>query len=81
MQSQLLSEACEALYGGLHLNKLAVALGVNDRTVRRWMAETEIVPFGVWLDIAQEAGKRRAMLSILIENIGNMAEKQMAPNQ
>lgn len=76
-QSQLLSAACEALFGGLHLNKLAVMLGINDRTARRWMAGTETVPFGVWLDIAQEAGKRRAMLTILIEDIGNIAEKQM----
>ena len=47
MTPDLLREAGEALYGPLWQSELARALGVADRTVRRWIAGERPVPAGL----------------------------------
>lgn len=49
--SILLQRAGEALYGKLWQSALARALGVSDRTMRRWIAEPYEIQIGVWNDI------------------------------
>jgi hypothetical protein len=44
MTPALLREAGEALYGPLWQSELARALGVADRTVRRWIAGERALP-------------------------------------
>ena len=44
MTPALLREAGEALYGPLWQSELARAVGVADRTVRRWLASQRPVP-------------------------------------
>lgn len=52
----------EALYGPNWQTPLAEALGVADRTVRRWAAGDFAVPDGVWSDIAKLCKTRGADL-------------------
>ncbi len=61
----LLREAGAALYGPRWQSDLARALGVSDRTVRRWDAGSHNVPAGAWSDLRallQERGKALAVV-------------------
>ena len=49
---KLLREAGESLYGPQWQSELARALGVNDRTVRRWLAGGNAIPAWVWKELA-----------------------------
>ena len=51
MTPDLLREAGEALFGTLWQSELARALGVNDRTVRRWLAGGNAIPVDVGIDL------------------------------
>lgn len=65
MTPSLLREAGEALYGPRWQSDLARALGVSDRTVRRWDAGSHDVPKGAWSDLRsllQERGKALAVV-------------------
>ena len=62
--SALLGALGAALYGEHWKNPLANALGVSDRTLRRWL-QTEAVPPGVWAEIAELAAEREAQLGPL----------------
>lgn len=61
----LLAEAGEALYGARWQSDLARDLGVSDRTVRRWVAGTTVVPPGLWLDLLHLTQERAAVLDAL----------------
>lgn len=63
--SLLLVECGEALYGPRWQCELARALGVADRTVRRWVAGTHPVPDGLWLDLLRLTQERAAALDAL----------------
>lgn len=63
--SRLLVEAGEALYGPRWQSELARALGVNERTVRRW-ATGELSPRpGIYLDALKLTQERAAVLDAL----------------
>ena len=51
MNSKLLREAGEALFGTRWQSDLARDLGVADRTMRRWLAGAGDMPPGVALDL------------------------------
>jgi hypothetical protein len=52
-----------ALFGSQWQSEMARALGVSDRTVRRWHAGESPMPGGVWLDIAKLCAERSAILA------------------
>ncbi len=63
--SRLLVEAGEALYGPRWQTDLARDLGVSDRTMRRWVADTSAVPVGLYVDLLRLTQARAAVLDAL----------------
>lgn len=63
--SRLLVECGEALYGPMWQSALARDLGVNDRTVRRWVAGTSPVPVGLYVDLLRLTQERAQVLDEL----------------
>jgi hypothetical protein len=51
MTAERFTEIAEALYGPAWRNSIAIALGVDDRVVRRWTGGA-IIPAGVARDLA-----------------------------
>lgn len=60
----LLPQVGQALWGSRWQTDLAEAIGVSDRTVRRWVAG-ERIPAGVWLDLIRLMQERSATLDML----------------
>jgi hypothetical protein len=50
---EMLRQAGEALYGERWQSELSRAIGVSDRTMRRWISDPYEIPGGVWNDIQQ----------------------------
>ena len=50
---EMLRLAGEALYGERWQSELSRAVGVSDRTMRRWVSDPYEIPGGVWNDIQQ----------------------------
>lgn len=63
--SRLLVEAGEALYGPRWQSELARDIGVSDRTMRRWVADTSAVPAGLYVDLLRLTQERAAVLDAL----------------
>jgi DNA-binding transcriptional regulator YdaS (Cro superfamily) len=63
MTPTLLRTAGEALYGSLWQSEMARALGVADRTVRRWAAGQFQIPAGVWPQVRELLAERGAVLA------------------
>lgn len=63
--SRLLVEAGEALYGPRWQSELARDLGVADRTMRRWVADTSAVPPGLYVDLLRLTQERAEVLEAL----------------
>ena len=66
MTPVLLHNVGAALYGPRWQSELARALGVSDRTVRRWAAGTHPIPAGLYLELlrlcsAREDGLREVV--------------------
>jgi hypothetical protein len=62
--------AGEVLFGERWQAPLAGALGVSERTMRRWVAGTSPVPDGVWADIVDlivERHERTVALRQMLE--------------
>jgi len=59
----------EALYGPRFQRELAGALGVNERTMRRWVAGDFDPPESLRADLLRLLKERRAGLTGLINNI------------
>lgn len=66
MTPERLAEIGRALYGPQWQTPLAAALGVADRTVRRWMAGSAPVPDGIESDLRGIIADRLAVLRDLI---------------
>lgn len=63
-------EACgEALHGKQWRLELAQALGVSERTIRRWAAGSSPVPAGAWTDLEAMLLERAARLKALAGEI------------
>ena len=69
MSNTLLTEAGRALYGSRWQTDLAQALGVNDRTVRRWVAGTESPRASVHADLMKLCQERSKTLDDLISKL------------
>jgi hypothetical protein len=65
MSSRLLRETGEALYGPRWQSELARDLDVSDRTIRRWVAGSDDVPEGVYLDLLRLITERADVLDRL----------------
>jgi hypothetical protein len=63
-----LQSAGEALYGPRWQSDLARALGVSDRTMRRWVASDD-VPDGVWAEIRALVKARRGTLTDVLRSL------------
>jgi len=59
----LLRQVGQALYGERWMAPLCVALGVSDRTLRRWLIASAPVPEGVWTDLAEALGDGLVLLA------------------
>jgi hypothetical protein len=71
----LLEEAGAALYGPRWQTDLAHALGVSDRTIRRWIAGGDAsIPESVWADIAVVLDLRGADLADVRRKVAAQAE-------
>lgn len=55
-----------ALYGPRFQRELATALGVNERTVRRWVAGDTSIPETIENDLKKLVKERSAMLMRLL---------------
>lgn len=69
--SRLLVESGEALYGSRWQSDMARDLGVSDRTVRRWVADSSAVPPGVYVDLLRITIERAAALDALAVRLKN----------
>ena len=67
--SRLLVECGEALYGPRWQSEMARDLGVSDRTMRRWVADTSAVPVGLYLDLLRLTQERAAVLDALASRL------------
>lgn len=69
--SSFLAECGESLFGQKWRVDLAQALGVSERTVRRWAAGSSPVPGDVWLEInsllSSRAKRLREMAALLLK--------------
>lgn len=59
MKTRTLCRAGEALFGPLWQTRFAHALGVNDRTIRRWATGEVAIPARVRAELVVLAQKRR----------------------
>jgi hypothetical protein len=71
--SRLLVESGEALYGPRWQTELARDLGVSDRTMRRWVADTSAVPVGLYVDLLGLTQERAAVLDALAPRLRDAA--------
>jgi hypothetical protein len=55
------------LWGSRWQTEMAVALGVNDRTVRRWASGAQAPEPGIWAGIAEIIQQRRTELGELLD--------------
>lgn len=67
----LLIETGQALYGQQWQTALARDLGVNDRTMRRWVAGQFPVPVGVRAELVTLLKERGVMLDALAERLSS----------
>lgn len=71
-QHDLLAQCGEALWGTRWQSDFAEAIGVSDRTVRRWVAGERIPP-GVFVDLMRITMERAAYLEGLAEGMRAVA--------
>jgi hypothetical protein len=57
------------LWGSRWQTDMAIALGVNDRTVRRWVSGAETPRPGVWTELIEIIRERREELGEVIERV------------
>lgn len=66
MRHDLLTKCGEALYGPRWQSELARELGIDDRTMRRWVAGESRIPDGVNVDLLRLLTERAADIDDLI---------------
>lgn len=77
LSAVLLRQIGEALYGAEWQTPLSQAVGVSDRSVRRWAAGTDEVPPGVWHDIHRHAYARWATIRYFDEEIERVLQSSV----
>jgi hypothetical protein len=74
MTPDLLEEAGQALYGDLWQSALARDLNVNDRTVRRWIANDSPLPDGLASEVTQLLRQRGFALTAVLRKLPRNGE-------
>ena len=74
MPPHTLTTIGEALYGSQWQSELARALGVNDRTVRRWAAGKNAMPEGISEELSELCAERGKSLVELAAKLRRSAE-------
>lgn len=69
MSNKLLKDAGEALYGPHWQSELARQLGVNDRTVRRWVSGATDTPPGISVDLLRLCTERAQEIDVVIDRL------------
>jgi hypothetical protein len=67
-----------ALYGPGWRPELADRLGISPRSLRRFLAEPEIIPSGVWNDLGTLIMNRRSAMSHLLVHVVAAKDKAKA---
>jgi hypothetical protein len=67
--AELIRTVGSKLWGSRWQTDMAQALGVNDRTVRRWVSGAEEPRSGVWTELIQILRERREELGKVIERV------------
>lgn len=75
MDAALIKRAGEALFGNQWQTPLAEALGVSDRTMRRWVSGDTPVPRGVLDDIERVARQRVADIYAFMAELTSTSAK------
>lgn len=73
MSSKLLADAGAALYGPRWQTEMARDLDISDRTIRRWVAGTDDVPHGAYLDLLRIVEERAIDLDALTPKLRRAA--------
>ena len=77
----LLPEVGDALWGGKEWqHEMAVALGVNPRRVRAWVAGEEPVPEGVWRELHEMLRQQAVENARLSGQLHEMLRQQAVEN-
>jgi hypothetical protein len=74
MQTDILRKVGEFFHGDEWQAPLARDLGVNERSMRRWLAGTENVPKGVWKDLGSKLELYQRSLGILVSAVNHAAD-------
>ena len=69
----------ETLYGPNYRSELGRALGVNERTIRRWVSGEYPVPDKVWLELAEFCQERHETLKLLDGPLRDAATMENPP--
>jgi len=69
LSSNLLRNVGEFFHGQEWQAPLARDLEINERTMRRWVAGTEIIPRGVWSDLGRKMEMYHQTLAILLGEV------------
>jgi Protein of unknown function (DUF1488) len=74
----ILRQIGEALYGATWQAELSKAIGVSDRSMRRWAAGTDAVPSGVWRDIHYHAESRWRTIQYFDEEVAKLLNSEVS---
>ena len=66
---ELIRAVGEHLWGSRWQTDMAIALGVNDRTVRRWASGAQVPQPGIWAELIPIIRRRRVELSELLKMV------------
>jgi hypothetical protein len=79
LSNDLLRNVGQFFYGAEWQGPLARDLGVNDRSLRRWVAGKEEIPRGVWSDLSARLGKYQNGLGLLARAVNQVAQVSATP--
>jgi transcriptional regulator with XRE-family HTH domain len=74
-QRAALEKIGPSLFGSAWQSDLARALGVTDRTVRRWFAGEHVMSRETWEEVAKLAGRRSSYLAATVTLAESIASK------
>lgn len=74
MTPELLREVGESLYGRLWQSDLARALGVNDRTMRRWASGESSMPPGLAGNLVKACRVRTGEIAAMIDKLRSVRD-------
>ena len=74
-EARLIRQAASVLYGPNPALGLSEGLGVNTRTVQRWLAGQNAVPAGIWNQLLDLAAEREAEITELRVRLAEKLEE------